>query len=78
MEELDDSYLRRVKCSAVELSAESRDIDLVVGLVELLYSFPHSLNIVRLHHCTHLFLTVVSYRIIDNLIYFPSSSSSIS
>ena len=67
-------HLRRVEYSAVELLAKSRDIDLVIGLVELLYSFPHSLNIVLLYYRSHLFLTVVSYQIVDDLVCFPSSS----
>jgi len=57
---------------------ESRDIDLIISLIKLLYSFPYSLNIVRLYYRTHLFLTVVSYQIVDNLVYFPLSSSSVS
>ena len=71
-------YLYRVKYSAIELPAKSRGIDLVIGLIKLLYSFLHSLNIIRLYYRTHLFLTVISYRIIDNLVYFPLSSSPIS
>jgi hypothetical protein len=77
MKELDDLHLYRVKCSAIELPTKSRDIDLVICLIKLLYPFLYSLNIVRLHYRTYLFLMVVSYRIIDDLVYFPSSSSPI-
>ena len=77
MKELNNLHLRRVKYSAVELPAKSRDIDLVIYLIELLHSFPHSLNIVRLYYRMHLFLAVISYQIIDNLVCFPLSSSPI-
>ena len=78
MEELDNLHLYRVEYSSVELPAKSRGVDLVIGLVELLYSFPHSLDIVLLYYRTHLFLTVVSYRVENNLVCFPPSSSPIS
>jgi len=71
-------HLYRVKYSAIELSIESRDIDLIISLIKLLYSFLYSLNIVRLYYRTYLFLTVVFYRIIDDLICFPLSFSSVS
>ena len=78
MDKLDDLYPRRVEYSTIELSAKSRDIDLVFSLIKLLHSFPHSLNIILLYYRTHLFLTVVSYGVKDNLICFPPSSSPIS
>ena len=61
MEELDDSHLCRVEYGAIEFPAKSRGVDLVISLIKLLYSFLYSLNIVLLHYCTHLYLTVVSY-----------------
>jgi len=78
MEELNNLYLYRVKYSAVELPVKSKGVDLVVSLIKLLYSFLYSLNIIRLYYYTHLFLIVVSYRVKDNLIRFPLSSSPIS
>ena len=67
-----------VKYSAIEPPKKSRGVNLIISLIKLLYSFPHSLNIILLYYYTHLFLMVVSYRVKDNLIYFPPSSSLIS
>ena len=78
MEELDDLYLYRVEYGAIELPIKSRGVDLIISLIKLLYSFLHSLNIILLYYRTHLYLTVVSYRIVDDLVCFPSSSSSVS
>jgi len=76
MDKLNNLYLYKVKYSAIELSIKSRDVNLVFSLIKLLYSFLYSLNIILLYYYTHLFLIVVSYRVKDNLVYFPSSSSS--